>query len=84
MQQFALSILHETSRLSLLFKRSCNYFQLTKWKRGGAKISVPEFKSLYDRRQLGFLTLLSLIWIIRFRHLLSPTSIIATNTSEGK
>ena len=84
MQQFALSILQETSLLSLLFKRSCNYFQLTKWKRGRAEISVPEFKSLHDRRQLGFLTLLSLIWIICFRHLLGPTSIIATTTAEGK
>ena len=87
MQQFALSIRQETSRLSLLFKRSCNCFQLTKqltkWKRGWAvngldlQIRVPEFKSRPYSCQLGFLTLLSLIWIICFRHLPGPTSIIA-------
>ena len=34
--------------------------------------------------QLEFLTLLSSIWIVYFRHLLGPISISAINTAQGK
>ena len=55
----------------------------------GFVYSSPKFKSstmlvhVNLPGQLGFLTLLCLIWIICFSHLLGPTSISAINAAEG-
>ena len=64
---------------------SKNENQVPPWPLAGFVLGSPESRVLkpnwFASGQLGFLTLLSPIWIIWFRHLLGPTS---TNTAKGK